>query len=81
LNHELSAEQLRKYFTSRDDGDYYDFINCTGQLREAVRISIGLATIKADIEKFMSFAGNLLNKTIPENILRTCFAMPAFTAA
>ena len=81
LNHELSAEQLKKYFTSRDHGDYYDFINFTGQLRGAVRISIGLATIKADIEKFISFAGTLLNKTIPQNILRTCFATPEFTAA
>ena len=81
LNHELSAEQLKKYFTSRDHGDYYDFINFTGQLRGAVRISIGLATIKADIEKFMNFAGNFLNKSIPQNILGRCFTMSEFTAA
>lgn len=72
LNHGLSADQLKKYFTSRDHGDYHDFIKFTGQLRGAVRISIGLATIKADIEKFMSFAGKFLNKAIPPNILRVC---------
>ncbi len=67
LNHVLSAEQLKQYFTSRDRGDYYDFINFTGQLRGAVRISIGLATIKADLEKFISFARKFLNKSIQEN--------------
>jgi len=72
LNNGLSAEQLKKYFTSRESGDYYDFINFSGKLRGAIRISVGIATIKADIEKFMGFARKFLDKSVPGNVLTKC---------
>jgi molybdenum cofactor sulfurtransferase len=71
LNHCISAEQLKNYFTGRDRGDYYDFIHFTGKLRGAVRLSIGLPTTKTDIEKFMCFAEKLLNKRVPETAFFT----------
>jgi selenocysteine lyase/cysteine desulfurase len=64
LNHRLSEEQLRSYFVSRDQGDYFDFIHFIGRMRGAVRISIGLATTRADIEKFVRWGKTLLNRTV-----------------
>lgn len=62
LNHCLSAEQLKAYFVSRESGDYFDFIQYTGKLRGAVRVSIGIPTTKTDLERFISFAKQLLDK-------------------
>ena len=76
LNHGLSEEQLKNYFVSRDHGDYFDFINFIGKLRGAVRISIGLATTRSDIEKFIGFVKTLLNRTVPEGTLSQVFADP-----
>jgi molybdenum cofactor sulfurtransferase len=66
LNYCLSTEQLGTYFTSRENGGYYDFMNYTGKMRGAVRVSIGIPTTKTDIEKFIFFARELLNKSAPE---------------
>ena len=73
LNNGLTAEQLKNYFTSRDKGDYNDMIHFLGKLRGAVRISVGFAATKEDIEKFICFAEKLLNKIIPENDLISMF--------
>jgi len=72
LNHCLSADQLKNYFTSRDHGDYDDFIKFSGKMRGAVRISLGLPTTTTDIGKFIRFAKKLLNQTVPENALPAC---------
>ena len=77
LNHGLSEEQLKSYFLTRSQGDYYDFINFTGKLRGAVRISIGLATIRSDIEKFIGFAKRFLNKVSPFSVDYSKLSIPA----
>ena len=72
LNNCLSADQLKNYFTSRDHGDYDDMKQFLGKMRGAVRISIGIPTTIADIEKFISFAKKLLNKSVPPE---TCISL------
>lgn len=67
LNHCISPEQLTAYFTSRENGDYFDFIHFVNKMRGAVRISLGLATTKSDIQFFLRFASKLLNKAIPSS--------------
>jgi molybdenum cofactor sulfurtransferase len=64
INHKLSAIQLENYFTGRKQGDYEGLIQFLGKSRGAVRISIGLPTTLADIQKLISFSGQLINKTI-----------------
>lgn len=64
LNNSLSADQLKNYFTSRDQGDYDDMIKFLGKLRGAVRISFGIATTKDDIGKFIRFAKKFLNSSV-----------------
>jgi len=66
LNHCISAQVLKDYFTSRDHGDYYDFINFTKKMRGAVRVSIGIATTREDLRKFYSFVKRFLNMRVTE---------------
>jgi molybdenum cofactor sulfurtransferase len=66
LNNWVSADHLKKYFTSRDYGDYDDMNQFIGKMRGAVRISFGFITTTIDIAKFIRFAKSLLNKSIPE---------------
>jgi molybdenum cofactor sulfurtransferase len=75
LNHCISIEQLKKYFSSRQQGDYYDFVHFTGKLRGAVRISIGLATTREDLKKFIEFTNSFLNKLVPGAMLKTSASM------
>ena len=67
MKHCVLADDLEKYFTGRAHGDYDDYINFTGKMRGAVRISIGLATTTTDIAKFIRFAKTLLNKSVAQN--------------
>ena len=72
LNHGIGKDQLKNYFESRSIGDYDEFISFLGKPRGAVRLSIGLATTISDIEKFISFAKSLLNKTIRKDQFLSC---------
>lgn len=69
LNHDISAETLKKYFAGRTSGDYFDMINFVGKIRGAVRLSVGLSTTIRDIEKFIQFATTLLNRAFEKNYL------------
>lgn len=55
-NHRIAPEQLKAYFASREHGDYYDFIGFSGIRRGAVRVSVGMASIRADLDGFVRFA-------------------------
>lgn len=68
-NLQVLADQLKNYFTSRDNGDYDDMVQFLGKMRGAVRISIGFPTTRWDIEKFIRFAKKLLNKRVAEDVL------------
>lgn len=54
-NHGIADEVLKGYFADRENGDYFDFMDHSGIQRGAVRISVGIATNRADIEAFMAF--------------------------
>jgi len=64
LNHCISPDLLAAYFTSRENGDYFDFIDYAKKMRGAVRISLGIATTKKDIQLFFRFLSKLVNQTI-----------------
>ena len=54
-NHAIDDAVLKDYFADREGGDYFDFMDHSGIRRGAVRISVGIATNRSDIEKFMAF--------------------------
>lgn len=63
INNCLTTDELSDYFTSRNKGDYYDMIAALNKMRGAVRISVGIATVKKDLDTYLDFAKSLLNKT------------------
>ncbi len=64
LKGNINAEELMKYFTLHEDGDFGDKTDFMGRMRGATRISVGISTNKADIETFISFAKSFLNHTL-----------------
>ena len=64
VNNCLSNEELSRYFTSRDKGDYYDMINYLGKMRGATRVSVGIATTTADLNTFIRFVETFKNITL-----------------
>ncbi len=61
--HCVTKEELTRYFTTRDYGDYHDMFTFLGKMRGAVRISFGWATVKNDIDRFIEFAKSFIDKT------------------
>ncbi|MCC6371938.1 MAG: aminotransferase class V-fold PLP-dependent enzyme [Bacteroidia bacterium] len=64
INNHITEGQLSDYFLSRDKGDYYDMIAYLGTMRGASRISVGLASNKADLDAFIEIVNTLKNQTI-----------------
>jgi selenocysteine lyase/cysteine desulfurase len=63
INSCLTIEELSQYFTSRDSGNYHDMIKNLGKMRGAIRVSVGIATTKKDLDVFISFVHELMNKS------------------
>ena len=62
VNNCLTDNELATYYSSHEQGDYKDMIKFLGKMRGAIRISVGIATTKNDINKLMNFMRELLNK-------------------
>jgi molybdenum cofactor sulfurtransferase len=55
INNCLGNNELASYFTSRDQGNYYDMIAYLGKMRGAIRTSVGMATVRSDLDAFLRF--------------------------
>ncbi len=66
INHPLTEEELSAYFSSRDEGNYYDIVVFLNKMRGAPRVSVGLATSKRDIDAFVSFVKEYLGRSNSE---------------
>lgn len=64
INNCLTTDEISKYFNSRDKGNYWDMIDSIQKMRGATRISVGMATIKKDLDFFISFVKKLKDLTI-----------------
>lgn len=61
-NNCLTDAELAKYYSSHNNGNYKDMMYYLGKMRGATRISVGIATVKKDLDVFIEFAKGLLNK-------------------
>ncbi len=61
-NNCLTDNELAQYYSSRSNGNYKDMMYYLGKMRGATRISVGIATVKKDLDTFIDFAKSLLNK-------------------
>ena len=60
----ITVEEITKYFTSRESGNYYDMIDYLQKMRGATRVSVGIATTISDLNAYISFVKALKDKTI-----------------
>lgn len=65
INSCVTNEELQKFYSSRDKTDYQGMLEVLGKMRGAIRVSVGLATNKNDLDHFIAFAKSLRNKGIP----------------
>jgi molybdenum cofactor sulfurtransferase len=56
INNCLSTQELAQYFSTHQTGDYYNMIKQLGKSRGAIRVSLGIVSIKKDITAFIQFA-------------------------
>ncbi len=64
INNCITNEEISKYFMSRDKGDYHDMITFLGKMRGATRVSVGIATTRRDLDKFIELAHSLKNRSL-----------------
>lgn len=57
---QLSPDALKSYFNNRSEGNYTDMISQLGIKRGAIRVSVGIATTKQDLDVFIGFAKRYL---------------------
>ncbi len=60
INNCLTTQELVQYFSSHKSGDFYDMIKYLGKLRGAIRVSLGIASVKKDVIAFINFAKKFL---------------------
>jgi molybdenum cofactor sulfurtransferase len=58
----ISSEQMLQYFTSRNEFELRDMIQFIGKMRGGTRVSIGIATNKNDLDRFIAFAKQFIDK-------------------
>ncbi len=56
INNCITNEEMTRYFSTHENGDYYDMVATLGKMRGAIRVSVGLATNKQDLDTFIEFA-------------------------
>lgn len=66
VNNCLTTEELSSYFSSRDEGNYYDMIDYLHKMRGATRVSVGLSTSKENLLTFLKFIERLQNVSVAE---------------
>jgi selenocysteine lyase/cysteine desulfurase len=61
-NNCLTADELSRYYSSRDKGDYRDMMAFIGKMRGAIRVSVGWSTVKNDLDILIQFLKGYLNR-------------------
>jgi selenocysteine lyase/cysteine desulfurase len=60
VNNCLTTEELSQYYVTHKKGDYKDMIAYLGKMRGATRVSVGMATNQADLDRFIQFVDGLV---------------------
>lgn len=64
INHQITHDEVGKYFTNKKDQDYKDVIAHLKEIRGAIRVSVGIATTTRDLAKYINLVTSLKNKEI-----------------
>lgn len=63
INNAVTEEEMSVYFSSRDRGDFNDLVSFLNKMRGATRVSVGIATRKADLDTFVEFIKAYVEQT------------------
>ncbi|MBW8198266.1 aminotransferase class V-fold PLP-dependent enzyme [Flagellimonas abyssi] len=66
----MNTNEIDQYFKSRVSGNYLDMIDFLQVMRGSIRISVGIATNRDDLDAFVSLVRGLKDKTISKEILK-----------
>ena len=55
INNCITSDELVKYFSGRNDGDYEDMVQALNKMRGATRVSVGLANTQQDMDAFIAY--------------------------
>lgn len=66
INNYISEDESSEYFISHETGDFSDVINFFGTMRGAIRVSVGIATCKRDLDKFVEAIASFKNQFIDQ---------------
>ncbi|MCB0663516.1 MAG: aminotransferase class V-fold PLP-dependent enzyme [Saprospiraceae bacterium] len=62
INNCLTNEEISRFFTSNPQvTSTKEFLDFVGKMRGATRVSVGMSTVKRDLEKFLDFAKSLID--------------------
>lgn len=64
INYCLNSEELKNFFATRDSGDLRDLMYALTNMRGSTRVSVGIATIKKDLDTFIQFVQSLKDQSI-----------------
>lgn len=51
----LTGEEMTKYYSSRTNGNFREMMQFLNKMRGATRVSVGIATVEKDLDKFIEF--------------------------
>lgn len=68
VNNCVSNEMMASYFSSNDSKHVEEIIDGLKKIRGAVRISVGIATTKKDLDTYIAFVQSLKNKQFSPHI-------------
>ncbi|WP_375586967.1 hypothetical protein [Flagellimonas aurea] len=66
----MNTNEIDQYFKNRVSGNYLDMIDFLQVMRGSIRISVGIATNRDDLDAFVSLVRDLKDKTISKEILK-----------
>ena len=66
INNCLTNEELGKFFVSGKMGNYMDKVAFLGKMRGAIRISFGMASTQADLDRFIEFTKGFRDKKLSD---------------
>lgn len=63
-NNCLTTDELARYYSSRDNGNFKDMMQFLGKMRGAIRISVGIPTTQQDLDTCIAFIKNYIDKKV-----------------
>ena len=64
INYCVNTEELKLFFATRKSGNQYDLMDYMNSMRGSTRVSVGIATVKKDLDAFINFASSFMDKKL-----------------